>query len=180
MIDKNSTQKIDRTLYLIDCAGEKNSSLLEKINREVISGDGQNYMALFNVAANIDSNIEIEAFMRGYKGFFSENIGLDLLKKGIRAIFDGQLWFSRDVLNFFHERMKDGITDPKQKDNDLTLREKEILTLIVVGCRNEEIADKLCISFHTVKTHIYNLFKKIDVPNRGKAALWAVKNRINL
>jgi DNA-binding CsgD family transcriptional regulator len=48
--------------------------------------------------------------------------------------------------------------------------------MISVGAKNEEIADKLFISPNTVKTHIYNIFKKIDVPNRLQAALWAAKH----
>ncbi|MFH1935680.1 MAG: helix-turn-helix transcriptional regulator [Pseudomonadota bacterium] len=58
----------------------------------------------------------------------------------------------------------------------LTPREVEILTMMATGATNANIADKLCISPHTVKTHIYNIFKKIDVPNRLQASLWATKN----
>jgi len=58
----------------------------------------------------------------------------------------------------------------------LTPREIEILSLVAIGAKNEEIAEKLFISSNTVKTHIYNIFKKIDVPNRLQAALWAAKN----
>jgi DNA-binding CsgD family transcriptional regulator len=48
--------------------------------------------------------------------------------------------------------------------------------MIAVGATNDEIADKLFISPHTVKTHLYRIFKKINVPNRVQAALWAAKN----
>ncbi len=59
---------------------------------------------------------------------------------------------------------------------NLTSREKEILTRIASGASNREIADALFISHHTVKTHIYNIYKKIKVPNRFQAALWIAEN----
>ena len=59
--------------------------------------------------------------------------------------------------------------------NVLTTREKEILDKIAQGSRNKDIADELYISLHTVKTHIYNIFKKIDVSNRIQAVLWKAK-----
>jgi DNA-binding CsgD family transcriptional regulator len=64
----------------------------------------------------------------------------------------------------------------KRDATGITPREAQILAMVAVGAKNEEIADKLCISPHTVKTHIYNLCKKIGVPNRLQAALWAAKN----
>ena len=64
---------------------------------------------------------------------------------------------------------------PKEQ-SVLTRRESEILAHLAVGATNQEISDKLCISPHTVKTHLYNIYKKINVPNRLQAALWAAKN----
>jgi DNA-binding CsgD family transcriptional regulator len=58
----------------------------------------------------------------------------------------------------------------------LSLRETKMLTLLAVGHTNREIAEKFDISLHTVTTHIYNIFQKINAPNRLQAALWAAKN----
>ena len=64
----------------------------------------------------------------------------------------------------------------KNTGDVLTERQVEILAMVAVGSTNDEISDKLCISPHTVKTHLYKIFKKINVPNRVQAALWAAKN----
>lgn len=77
----------------------------------------------------------------------------------------------------FDDRFVINTTEIKHDDNSiLTNREKEILLRIASGDRNKDIADDLFISPLTVKTHIYNIFKKIDVPNRLQATLWAARN----
>ena len=63
----------------------------------------------------------------------------------------------------------------KVSSNGLTKREKEILDKIASGNSNKDIADELYISLHTVKMHIYNIFRKIDVSSRTQAALWSAE-----
>ena len=52
------------------------------------------------------------------------------------------------------------------------------LKLVAEGYTNPEIARILTISGHTVKTHVNNIFRKIDINDRTKAAVWAVRNGI--
>ena len=80
--------------------------------------------------------------------------------------------------------MKDHLSKRNEKENrslednrhSLTTREMKILQMVAAGYSNSKIADELSISPHTVKTHIYNAFKKIKAPGRLQAALWTIKN----
>ena len=68
--------------------------------------------------------------------------------------------------------------DSQNKGETLTEREKEVLSLIGAGLTNKDIAKKLFLSEKTVKNHINNIFKKIEVTDRTNAALYAINNEI--
>jgi DNA-binding NarL/FixJ family response regulator len=69
-------------------------------------------------------------------------------------------------------------TNMDEKLNDLTRREIEVLKLIAEGLFNKEIAASLDISERTVKNHVSNIFKKIDVSDRTQAAVFAIRNNL--
>lgn len=71
---------------------------------------------------------------------------------------------ARKVVNYFHSS-----TGTMNESEGITEREIEILTLLSNGYRNKEIADKLFISLHTVKSHIYNIYQKLHVQSRIEA-----------
>lgn len=93
-----------------------------------------------------------------------------------------------DEINDEIEKLKNKIetyisgenTEKEQNTGERTLtkREKEILILIARGLLNKEIANELNITERTVKNHISNLFKKINVYDRTQAAVYAIKNKI--
>jgi len=179
-LDFGGVQSIDDehagrpVLLLLDCQGRGVESLLADIGLWRQEKLPQALVALFNVDASL--GIEQESVVLGVKGFFYEHDPLDRLPKGVSAIFNGQLWASREVMSRCILEHKEQKHIPKGDAAGLTSREVEILAMVAVGAKNEEIAEKLCISPHTVKTHIYNIFKKINVPNRLQAALWAASN----
>ena len=131
-------------------------------------------LALFNL--NQNSGVEKVALGKGIKGFFYKTSDLKILLKGIESILKGQLWIPRDILS---ECALNSFKQKRifiKKQTSLTQREIEILNMIGMGASNEEIADKMCIALNTVKTHLYKIYRKINVKNRLGAALWASKN----
>jgi DNA-binding NarL/FixJ family response regulator len=174
----NNAQGLEAVL-LIDCAGKTGQDMWVFVEKNrFLSADGPSHVALFNVDAKIDDDIESEACRRGFCGIFFEDNSLDLLLKGIQTICKGELWWSRNVMSRVLKKAKNWnwTVGSDSAHNNLTTREKDILNLIAAGYSNAEISDKLCISPHTVKTHIRNIFRKIHVPNRLHAALWAKNN----
>ena len=178
--DVINEKKVNRkNLLLVDVSGKDLNTLLFDFK-----GDNKRVISFFNVALfNMKHNTrtEKEALRLGLRGFFYVNDKKEVFLKGIHTIFDGQLWVSRDVLEECIVESSNNLShlNPDSMENNkyhLTKRELEILALVTVGTKNDEIANKLFISPHTVKTHLYNVFKKIHVANRLQAALWAAKN----
>ena len=164
----------DMTLILIDSVEHSFEYVLKYLSTDIDDNLSEYLLALFNL--RYGTGVEQKALGRKIKGFFYENDSLSLFLKGIRALRTGEIWISRDILlecafNGFKQKI-----NFIQKNTALTQREIEILRLVCMGAKNEEIADKVFISLNTVKTHLYNIYKKIKVKNRLQAALWAAKH----
>jgi len=164
----------DELLILYDCLGKEPDTCLNELEGLRDKFSSESLVALFNISSNTD--LEEEAVRRGVRGLFYEQDSLPFFLKGIQAIFNNELWVSREILTKLILNKGHNVTDKNERDSILTPREIEILSMIATGGKNEEIAEKLYISPNTVKTHIYNIFKKINVPNRLQAALWAAKH----
>ena len=161
-------------LIFLDCLRKDRKSLLadlESCGAEMLS---RVLCVLFNVTQGL--GIEATAVEWGIKGVFYENDPMEHYPKGVWAVFNGELWLSREIMTTHILKTKRRNHSYKKDVASLTRREVEVLSMVAIGCTNKEIADELCISSNTVKTHTYNIFKKINVPNRLQAALWAAKN----
>ena len=160
-------------LFLRDCTAIQIDELFLELQQQKEIVVDQHYLALFNVSPNFGN--EYRAIDLGIRGFFYTQDTPDHILKGIKAILDNELWVSREVMSKCIDDSRIKNNPSKTEKNLLTAREIEILTLIVPGATNEEISETLHISPHTVRTHIYNIFKKINVPNRLQATLWAIQ-----
>lgn len=122
-----------------------------------------------------DHATELMSFMH-LAGVFYRSDSLELICKGIQCLITGDTWMSRSLmarLIDFYRRQQINCYRPAC---GITQRELEIIGLLGSGASNTEIANLLFVSEHTVKSHLYNIFRKINVHNRIQAVNWARQN----
>jgi DNA-binding NarL/FixJ family response regulator len=132
---------------------------------------------LILTAYSEDENI-LNAAKGGAKGYVLKGVDLPTLLQAIKTVHKGGLWIDKELpsANTFEEiaqgQMSEGGDAPYgDVVHTLTKREMEILRLVAEGLTNDEIGKKIFISEKTVKTHLTNIFDKLKVNNRFKAAL---------
>ncbi|GIN58711.1 DNA-binding response regulator [Lederbergia ruris] len=119
-----------------------------------------------------DQDHVIPAIEAGASGYQLKDIEPDELVHSIRKLIDGENTLHPKATNLLMNRMNQ-VNNPI---SGLTIREKQVLTEISKGKSNKEIGAYLNITEKTVKTHVSNIFIKLDVADRTQAALYAVKN----
>lgn len=129
----------------------------------------------------IDTGLEKEriiAALLSYKihGVLSPRTELDLLKKALTVVSQGQIWVDNStIMAFLHDS---GALSKTGRIGAITLREKEIIDYVCQGYSNNEIADTLNLSKHTIKAHLNRIFKKLNVAGRRKLISLALNNQI--
>lgn len=113
----------------------------------------------------------------GVDGYILKDSGSTELKKAINSIMEGESYIQPSLIPALNSRLISRDTD-KEKIDSLTKRELEVLIQVANGMFNKEIATTLDISERTVKNHISNIFKKIEVSDRTQAAVFAIRNDI--
>lgn len=163
---------------LWDYRGKKLSDILIEIKSFNVRGSMHNHAALFNMPQG--SRLEKKCLQNGVRGFFYEEEPLSRFLIGVRSLCEGKSWVSKDII-------VKCMTDSENRRNCftnnnlfLTPRQIDVLALIARGVSNKDIAKKLYISPHTVKTHLYAIFQTIKVDNRLQAAAWAAKYLLHL
>jgi LuxR family transcriptional regulator, positive regulator of biofilm formation len=161
-------------LVLLDCLGLRGSEILPLLKKEAAPYLQQDRVALINLKQEIEDTQEFISC--GVRGLFFENYRADTLIKGICALKNGEMWISRAILVKYASQESIRPSLAALLSANLTRREREVLALLVTGCTNEEIAERLFISPHTVKSHTQNIFRKLGVKNRLQAAMWTIAN----
>ena len=124
---------------------------------------------------------EVEYLMKavdiGVDGYILKDSESAELKKAIFSIVEGENYIQPRLIPSLNSKMIEKNRD-EGKIESLTKRELEVLKLLAVGMYNKEVAEKLNISERTVKNHVSNIFKKIEVTDRTQAAVFAIRNNL--
>lgn len=113
----------------------------------------------------------------GISGYMLKDSNSSELKNAIFSIIEGEDYIQPSLIPMLNSKLLEMDSD-KVKLDLLTRREYEVLKLLTEGMFNKEIAMKLNISERTVKNHVSNIFKKIEVTDRTQAAVFAIRCNI--
>jgi DNA-binding NarL/FixJ family response regulator len=139
----------------------------------------------------------LAAFAAGADSYYMKETSINKLTEAIQATYNGNSWIDPAIANVVLRKMRQGIpSDGHGNDKPktvkiealateyeqvletypLTQRELEILELIVAGCSNGQIAERLYITVGTVKTHVRNILNKLCADDRTQAAVRALRS----
>ena len=126
------------------------------------------------VTSFIDDEKVFPALAAGAKGYILKTSQAADIASAIRKVANGE-----DVLS---DAVKEKIAQQKHRKHelydDLSKRELEVLKVLATGLSNQEIADELFISLKTVKTHVSNIFNKLEVSDRTQATIYAIQHHL--
>ncbi|MDE6604254.1 MAG: response regulator transcription factor [Lachnospiraceae bacterium] len=159
--------------------------LLLDINMPILNGievlnrmkAGNSNIKVLILTVHNEMDYLMKAVDIGVDGYILKDSESAELKKAIRAVRDGENYIQPSLIPALNSQLLNRDTD-NDKISSLTNRELEVLVQVANGMFNKEIATNLNISERTVKNHISNIFKKIDVSDRTQAAVFAIKNNI--
>ncbi|MDF1617425.1 response regulator [Petrocella sp. FN5] len=151
----------------------------ERNGLEVLTYLKQNDISANIIILTIHNEVEYlyKAVEIGVKGYVLKDSESDVLIRAIRSVYVGETYIQPNMASLLFKKMNNDETGAAHNTR-LTKREIEVLKLITEGLLNKEIAHRLCISEKTVKNHVSNIFKKIEVSDRTQAAVFAIKNAI--
>jgi NarL family two-component system response regulator LiaR len=114
------------------------------------------------------------ALQAGAIGYLLKNVGADELADAIRSAHAGRPTLAPEAAQVLIQASR----QPMKPGNDLTEREREVLSLLVKGMSNNDIADRLVVSRSTVKFHVSSILSKLSVSSRTEAVALALNHKL--
>jgi DNA-binding NarL/FixJ family response regulator len=123
-----------------------------------------------------DNDKVFASLCAGASGYILKNTAPDKVLQAIREVAGGGAFFTpsiaKKILNNFQQQPE------KAEYIRLTEKEKEVLKHLVDGLSYKMIADKVSVSFHTIHSHVKNVYEKLHVNSKGEAVAKAIRNKL--
>ncbi|EAX48926.1 two component transcriptional regulator, LuxR family [Thermosinus carboxydivorans Nor1] len=134
-----------------------------------------------------DDNYVVEVIKAGAAGYLLKDVEPSMLVAAIRAVYEGESFIyptlakrllDETIRRGEKKKQESAVQPARRGEERLTYRELEVLQLVAQGLSNSEIAQKLYLSEKTVKNHLTNIFRKINVTDRTQALIYAIRHKI--
>ena len=121
------------------------------------------------ISAEQDKQTILGCLAAGAAGFVLKSQAREAMLHAVELVLEGQIYFTNIEQESVDASVKSNF--PQQQLELLTNKQLQVLSLIAEGCVNKEICQRLCIAETTVKTHVSEILRKLEVKNRTQAAL---------
>lgn len=171
-------RELDPQILLLDLMMRRHPGL--EVLRDLAAAGSQ--VRTIVLTAAIEKSEIARALQLGARGIVLKESATEMIIDCIRSVMRGQYWVGHenvsDLVQLLH-RFLPRQSEKKARENfGLSPREMEVVTAIVAGYSNKEIAQKLSVSEQTVKHHITNTFDKLGVSNRMELTLFAINHHL--
>jgi DNA-binding NarL/FixJ family response regulator len=163
-------------LLLLDISMPRMSGLeaLRELQR------GQHAARTIILSGTLDKSQLLTAIQLGARGLVPKDAATEQLFEAIMCVMAGRSWIAQTLVTNLMDALRARV-DPAShaapaQPFGLTPREREVLSLVVEGCGNKEIARRLAVSEETIKHHLTRMFDKVGAANRLELALAATRN----
>jgi DNA-binding NarL/FixJ family response regulator len=170
-LDKLETIKPDVLLLDINMPNMNGLEVLKELKNR------KSKLKVLVLTVHNETEYLLKAVDIGINGYVLKDSESAELKKAIFAVNDGETYIQPSLIPALNQKKIERSVD-EEKIESLTSRELEVLKLLAVGMYNKEVAEKLEISERTVKNHVSNIFKKLEVTDRTQAAVFAIRNNL--
>lgn len=164
-------------IFLVDAQGQSDEQITA-ILRQLHADQQLRPIAL--VFARDDHPMQHLVMFPFLRGMFFQDCGNEDFCRGMKALLAGEHWLPRRWLGAYLDttRLNSAATLATEQESliDLTPKERQVLLLLMEGLSNADIAERMFVSTHTIKTHLQNLFRKLGVSSRAKAIHWGVQH----
>ena len=136
------------------------------------------------LTAEVEKNQIVRALQLGARGLVLKGSATELLLKSIQTVMVGGYWVGREsvsnLMQYLRTQIQSSEEDARKRKYGLTPREIGVVSAVVAGYSNKEIAEYFKIAKDTVKHHLSNIFDKLGVSTRLELAMFAVNHSLPL
>ncbi|MCF6298787.1 MAG: response regulator transcription factor [Thiomicrorhabdus sp.] len=145
--------------------------LSDKVNQEKITHLCQQNLDVLAFSDKPSTTEGIQLFKKGIKGYLNTHASADRIQQALSTINSGSIWLGSAIMQAMIGQV--GLSPIKNSDwkKQLTPRETQVVEQVLNKKSNQEIADALNITERTVKSHLHNVFEKLQVSDRLALAL---------
>jgi two-component system response regulator DevR len=155
--------RLDPDVVLLSLPGEETQSV--EIVSELVQVAGRAQLLVL-VGEGVPG-LAAEIVRMGARGVVRKNRAPDELRRAIQTVHEGrEIWLDRASLAMLVTTGSRRLENPKSSLAQLTLREREVVNLVIKGLKNKEVGERLFISETTVRHHLTTIFTKLEVRNR--------------